>query len=83
MPTYCRVSVDTRMALGDGDAGPHHTERGDHTPIGPNVYEALGLSPRLRVSYLPTSSSPSATQVPIDTLQYVGMIQLLRCPARA
>ena len=24
VPTYCDVSVDTRMAPGDGDAGPHH-----------------------------------------------------------
>ena len=52
MPTYYGVSVDTRMALGEGDGGPHHTERGDHAPTGPNVYEALGLWPHLRVSYL-------------------------------
>ena len=56
VPAYCGVSVDTRVALGDGDAGPHHVERCDPTPTGPNVYEALGLSPHFRVSYLPTSS---------------------------
>ena len=73
MPAYCGVSVDTRMALGDGDAGPHHAERRDHgtTPAhratGLNVYEALGLSPRLRVSHLPMSSSPGAIRVSTDT----------------
>ena len=34
---YCGVSVDTQMALGDGDASPHHAERRDHAPSGPNV----------------------------------------------
>ena len=51
MPTYCGTSVDTRMAPGDADVGPHYTERHDRAPTGPNVYETLGLSPRLRVSY--------------------------------
>ena len=32
MPTYCGVSVGTRMALRDGDAGPPHAERHDHAP---------------------------------------------------
>ena len=59
MPTYCGTSVDTRMAPGDADVGPHYTERHDRAPTGPNVYETLGLSPRLRVSYLPTSSLQS------------------------
>ena len=38
---YCEVSVDTRMALGDGDAGPRHAERRDQSPTraSPNVYE--------------------------------------------
>ena len=67
MPNYYGVSVDTRMALGDGDAGPHHTERRDHVPSGTNVFEALGLLPRLRVSHLPTSSSPSASRVSTDS----------------
>ena len=30
MPTYYGTSVDTRVALGDSDAGPYHTERRDH-----------------------------------------------------
>ena len=32
MPTYCETSVDTQMAPGDGDVGPHYTERHDRTP---------------------------------------------------
>ena len=72
MPTYGGTSVDTRMAPGDADVGPHYTERHDRAPTGLNVYETLGLSPRLRVSYLPTSSFPGATRVSTDTPQYVG-----------
>ena len=75
MPTYYGASVDTRMALGDGDASPHHAERRDHAPTGPNVYEALNLSARLRVSHLPMSSSPGAIWV---STQYAGMAPLLR-----
>ena len=78
MPTYYGASVDTRMALGDGDASPHHAERRDHAPTGPNVYEALNLSARLRVSHLPMSSSPGAIWVSTDTTQYAGMAPLLR-----
>ena len=83
MPIYCGVSVDTRMALGYDDTSSHHAERRDHAPSGPNVYEALGLSPHLRVSHLPTSSSPSATRVFTDTTQYVGTAPLLRWPMGA
>ena len=61
MPTYCGTSVDTRMAPGDADVGPHYTERHDRAPTGPNVYETLGLSPRLRVSYLPLDRVKSIT----------------------
>ena len=67
MPTYYGTSVGTRVALGDSGAGPHHTERRDHTPTSPDVSETLGLSPRLRVSYLPTSSSPCAIRVSTHT----------------
>ena len=80
MPTYCGVSVDTRMAPGDGDAGPYHTERHNRASTGPNVYETLGLSPRLRVSYLTTSSSPGAIRVSTDTPQYAVTAPLLRWP---
>ena len=83
MPTYCGTSVDTRMAPGDADVGPHYTERHDRAPTGPNVYETLGLSPRLRVSYLPTSSSPGAIRVSADIPQYVGTAPLLRWPMGA
>ena len=80
MPTYYGVSVDTQMALGGGDASPHHAERRDHAPTGLNVYEALGLKlPRLRVSHLPTSSSPSAIQVSTDAPRDLGTAPLLRC----
>ena len=44
MPTYCGTSVDTRMAPGDADVGPHYTERHDRAPTGPNVYETVSLS---------------------------------------
>ena len=77
---YCGVSVDTRMAPGGVDAGPHHTEKHDRAPTGPNVYETLGLSPRLRVSYLPTSSFPGATRVSTDTPQDYLTVTLLRAP---
>ena len=77
MPTYCGTSVDTRMVPGDGDVGPHHTERHNRAPVGPNVYQTLGLSLRLRVSYLPTSSSPGAIRVSTDVPQYVGTAPLL------
>ena len=77
MPTYCRTSVDTRVVLGDSDAGPHHTERRDHAPTGPNVHEALGFSPRLRVSYRPTSPSPGAIRISTDVPQYAGTDPLL------
>ena len=77
MPTYCGVSVDTRMVPGDGDAGPHHAERRDHAPTGLNAYETLGLSVRLRVSYLPTSPSPGAIRVSTDVPQYVDTTALL------
>ena len=77
MPTYCGTSVDTRMAPGDADVGPHYTERHDRAPTGLNVYETLDLSPRLRVSYLPTSSSPGAIRVSTDVPQYVGTAPLL------
>ena len=83
MPTYCGTSVDTRMAPGDADVGPHYTERHDRAPTGLNVYETLGLSPRLRVSYLPTSSSPGAIRVSADVQQYVGTAPLLRWPMGA
>ena len=46
--TYCGVSVDTRMAPGDADAGPHHSERRDPPPRSERVHETLGLLPRLR-----------------------------------
>ena len=32
VPTYCGVSMDTRMALRGGDASRHHAERRDHAP---------------------------------------------------
>ena len=71
MPTYYGASVDTWVALGSSDAGPYHTERRDHAPTGPNVYEALGLSPRLRVSFRPASPSPSAIRISTDAPQHV------------
>ena len=77
MPTYYGASVGTQVALGDSGAGPHHTERRDHIPTGPNVSETLGLSPRLRVSYLPSSSFPCAIRVSTDVPQYVGTAPLL------
>ena len=83
MSTYYGVSVDTQMALGGGDASPHHAERRDHAPTGLNVYEALGLSARLRVSHLPMSSSPGAVRISTDTPQYVGTITFLRWHAGA
>ena len=61
-----------------------HTERRDHAPTGtgpgpgPNVYEALGLSPRLRVSFRPASPSPSAIRVSIDAPQHVDTAPLRR-----
>ena len=78
MPTYCGTSVDTRMAPGDADVGPHYTERHDRAPTGPNVYETLGLSPRLRVSFRPASPSPSAIRVSIDAPQHVDTAPLRR-----
>ena len=77
MATYYGTSVDTWVALGDSDAGPYHTARRDHAPTGLNVSETLGLSPRLRVSYLPTSPSPGAIRVSTDAPQYVGTAPLL------
>ena len=54
----------------------HHAERLDHAPLSTTHQaarmctrlsnDALGLSPRLRVSYLPSSSSPSATRFSND-----------------
>ena len=44
MPTYYGVSVETQMALGDGDASPHHAERRD----GLHHAERRGLTAMLR-----------------------------------
>ena len=77
MPTYCGASADTRMTPGGDDVGPYYTERHDRALSGPNVYETLGLSPRLRVSYLPTSPFPGAIRVSTDVPQYAGTAPLL------
>ena len=53
-----------------------HTERRDHAPTRPNVYEALNLSPSLRVSYQPMPSSPSAIRISTDTPQHTGTAPL-------
>ena len=78
MPTYCGTSVDTRMAPGDADVGPHYTERHDRAPTGLNVYETLGLSPRLRVSLRPASPSPGAIRISTDAPQHVDTAPLRR-----
>ena len=38
---YCGVSVDTRMAPGDGDASPYHAERRDHAGRGERGEEGI------------------------------------------
>ena len=64
MPTYCGTSVDTRMAPGDADVGPHYTERHDHAPTGPNVcVRSVRLSVSHRASECPIPPSADVVDV--------------------
>ena len=84
MPTHCGVSVDARIALGDGDASPHHaggaTTPSPVSPVRTCVRLSVShrASARFRVSDLPMPSSPGAIQISTDTPQYVGTVPLLR-----
>ena len=42
--TYGGVSVDTRMALGGGDAGSYHAERRDNAPTSPKIITSSGAT---------------------------------------
>ena len=69
---YCGVSVDTRIALGDGDTGPRHAERHGHAPTGPNVcVRSVRLSVSHRASECPIL--PSADVVDVVSGRRLGI----------
>ena len=72
MPTYRRTSVDTRVALGDSDGGPHTSLRGATTT--PPVRTCMRLSVSRRASECP----PGAIQVSTKAPHHVGTELLLR-----